>query len=122
VEFRLPKRIRRDPHAPRIERRKGEGRADTLTIGMGSGMAQIFMPRLFPRLNDILPGVRLELTGFVPYAEVARHVATADVGLVPYEESNGTHCAFVAKAVVSRGALRLDGAPELADAREDIDD
>lgn len=30
--------------------------------------------------------------------------------------------AFVAKAVVSRGALRLDGAPELADAREDIDD
>ena len=45
------------------------------------------------------PGVRLELTGFVPYAEVARHVATADVGLVPYEESNGTHCAFVAKAV-----------------------
>lgn len=45
------------------------------------------------------PGVRLELTGFVPYAEVARHFATADVGLVPYEESNGTHCAFVAKAV-----------------------
>lgn len=45
------------------------------------------------------PGVRLELTGFVPYAEVARHLASADVGLVPYEESNGTHCAFVAKAV-----------------------
>ena len=45
------------------------------------------------------PGVRLELTGFVPYAEVARHIAGADVGLVPYEESNGTHCAFVAKAV-----------------------
>lgn len=34
---------------------------DTLTIGMGSGMAQIFMPRIFPRLNEILPGVRLEL-------------------------------------------------------------
>ena len=45
------------------------------------------------------PGVKLELTGFVPYAEVARHIATADVGIVPYEESNGTHCAFVAKAV-----------------------
>ncbi len=45
------------------------------------------------------PGVRLELTGFVPYAEVARHLAGADVGIVPYEESNGTHCAFVAKAV-----------------------
>ncbi|WP_315834149.1 LysR family transcriptional regulator [Bradyrhizobium prioriisuperbiae] len=35
--------------------------SDTLTIGMGSGMAQIFMPRLFPRLHEILPGVRLEL-------------------------------------------------------------
>jgi DNA-binding transcriptional LysR family regulator len=35
--------------------------SDTLTIGMGSGMAQIFMPRLFLRLQDILPGVRLEL-------------------------------------------------------------
>ncbi len=45
------------------------------------------------------PGVRLELIGFVPYAEVARHLTGADVGIVPYEESNGTHCAFVAKAV-----------------------
>jgi glycosyltransferase involved in cell wall biosynthesis len=43
--------------------------------------------------------VKFELTGFVPYAEVARQLQTADVGLVPYEESNGTHCAFVAKAV-----------------------
>jgi DNA-binding transcriptional LysR family regulator len=34
---------------------------DSLTIGMGSGMAQIFMARLFPDLHDILPGVRLEL-------------------------------------------------------------
>ncbi len=45
------------------------------------------------------PGIRLELTGFIPYEEVARQVASADVGLVPYEASNGTHCAFVAKAV-----------------------
>ena len=35
--------------------------SDTLTIGMGSGMAQIFMPRLFGDLNKILPGVRLEI-------------------------------------------------------------
>ena len=45
------------------------------------------------------PRIRLELTGFIPYDEVARQVASADVGLVPYEASNGTHCAFVAKAV-----------------------
>lgn len=35
--------------------------SDTLTIGMGSGMAQIFMPRLFGKLDTITPGVRLEI-------------------------------------------------------------
>jgi len=36
--------------------------SDTLTIGMGSGMAQMFMPRLFgDKLRKILPGVRLEV-------------------------------------------------------------
>lgn len=35
--------------------------SDTLTIGMGSGMAQIFMPRVFNNLSDLLPGVRLEI-------------------------------------------------------------
>ena len=41
----------------------------------------------------------MELTGFTPYAEVARHLQTATMGIVPYEESTGTHCAFVAKIV-----------------------
>ncbi len=35
--------------------------SDTLTIGMGSGMAQIFMPRLFGGLHEKLSGVRLEI-------------------------------------------------------------
>ena len=34
---------------------------DTFKIGMGSGMAQIFMPRMFRELGDILPGARLEI-------------------------------------------------------------
>jgi DNA-binding transcriptional LysR family regulator len=34
---------------------------DTLTLAMGSGMAQIFMPRLFRDLGKTLPGVRLEI-------------------------------------------------------------
>src|SRR6185312_10012696 len=38
-------------------------------------------------------------TGFVPYTEVSKHLADASVGIVPYEESAGTHCAFVAKLV-----------------------
>ncbi|MBX3734835.1 MAG: glycosyltransferase family 4 protein [Verrucomicrobiae bacterium] len=51
------------------------------------------------QLRTRIPGVRVETPGFVPYHEVAREVGRATVGLVPYEESNGTHCAFVAKAV-----------------------
>jgi DNA-binding transcriptional LysR family regulator len=35
--------------------------ADALRLGMGSGMAQIFMPRLFGDLHQTLPGVRLEI-------------------------------------------------------------
>jgi DNA-binding transcriptional LysR family regulator len=34
---------------------------DTVTIGMGSGMAQIFIPRMFTNLENNLPGVRLEI-------------------------------------------------------------
>jgi glycosyltransferase involved in cell wall biosynthesis len=46
-----------------------------------------------------IPHFKFESTGFVPYAEVAKHLADASVGIVPYEESAGTHCAFVAKVV-----------------------
>jgi DNA-binding transcriptional LysR family regulator len=35
--------------------------SDTLALGMGSGMAQMFMPRLFADLDAVLPGVRLEI-------------------------------------------------------------
>jgi glycosyltransferase involved in cell wall biosynthesis len=51
------------------------------------------------RAHRQIPGCKLDSTGFVPYAEVAKHLADASVGIVPYEESAGTHCAFVAKAV-----------------------
>lgn len=37
--------------------------------------------------------------GFVPYEAVAERLGAGMVGLVPYEESAGTHCAFVAKVV-----------------------
>jgi DNA-binding transcriptional LysR family regulator len=35
--------------------------SDTLKIGMGSGMGQIFIPRMFADLKNDLPGVRLEI-------------------------------------------------------------
>jgi glycosyltransferase involved in cell wall biosynthesis len=46
-----------------------------------------------------IPNARIECTGFVPYTEVVKHLQSADLGIVPYEESTGTHCAFVAKIV-----------------------
>ena len=46
-----------------------------------------------------LPGFQFEATGFTPYAEVSQRLASATVGIVPYEESAGTPCAFVAKIV-----------------------
>ena len=51
------------------------------------------------RAEAMVPGLNIECTGFVPYAEMARHLANATVGIVPYAESTGTHCAFVAKIV-----------------------
>jgi len=46
-----------------------------------------------------LPGLRVECTGFVPYTQVAGELRRATLGIVPYEESAGVHCAFVAKLV-----------------------
>ena len=46
-----------------------------------------------------VPSAKVETTGFTPYTEVANHLSNATVGMVPYEESTGTHCAFVAKIV-----------------------
>jgi glycosyltransferase involved in cell wall biosynthesis len=57
------------------------------------------LEQLLRRAEKEIPGFKSETTGFVPYTEVAKHLADADVGIVPYEESAGTHCAFVAKIV-----------------------
>lgn len=42
-------------------RRLRGAQSDTVNIGMGSGMAQIFIPRVFGNLKADLPGVRLEI-------------------------------------------------------------
>jgi glycosyltransferase involved in cell wall biosynthesis len=69
------------------------------------------------RAEATSPGLRIECTGFVPYAEMARHLATATVGIVPYEESTGTHCAFVAKIVEYLGVGRPAVSTPLKSAR-----
>lgn len=53
----------------------------------------------FLQRAQTIPNFKFDATGFTPYAEVSRQLASATVGIVPYEESAGTHCAFVAKIV-----------------------
>src|ERR1044071_4457792 len=57
------------------------------------------LEKLLNRAQKEIPNFKFESTGFVPYAEVSKHLSDASVGIVPYEESSGTHCAFVAKVV-----------------------
>ena len=55
--------------------------------------------KLAKRVLTAAPSAKLECTGFVPYGEVAKRLGQAGVGIIPYESSSGTHCAFVAKLV-----------------------
>jgi glycosyltransferase involved in cell wall biosynthesis len=63
------------------------------------GQRTAALEKFLNRAQQGIPGFKFESTGFMPYAEVSRHLADASVGIVPYEESAGTHCAFVAKIV-----------------------
>jgi glycosyltransferase involved in cell wall biosynthesis len=69
------------------------------TIFRFVGRRTAALEKLLSRAQREIPGFKFEATGFVPYEEVAAHLADASVGIVPYEESAGTHCAFVAKVV-----------------------
>jgi glycosyltransferase involved in cell wall biosynthesis len=53
----------------------------------------------FLQRAQAIPRFKFEADGFTPYSEVSTFLASANVGIVPYEESAGTHCAFVAKIV-----------------------
>lgn len=64
-------------------------------VGRQTSSLQAFLRRA----QNGISGFKFETTGFVSYDDVAKHLADANVGMVPYEESAGTHCAFVAKVV-----------------------
>lgn len=64
-------------------------------VGQRTAALQQFLQRVAARQ----PKAAIETTGFIPYSEVAQALQGASVGIVPYEESTGTHCAFVAKIV-----------------------
>jgi glycosyltransferase involved in cell wall biosynthesis len=64
-------------------------------VGHKTGALDVFLSRA----KATVPQAHIETTGFVNYSEVAQFLHTADLGIVPYEQSTGTHCAFVAKIV-----------------------
>lgn len=64
-------------------------------VGHRTGALDHFLTRV----RRSVPQAHIETPGFVPYEKVAEHLKEATVGVVPYEESTGTHCAFVAKIV-----------------------
>lgn len=51
------------------------------------------------RTRALAPSARIETPGFIPYDKIGEELARADLGIIPYAESTGTHCAFVAKVV-----------------------
>jgi glycosyltransferase involved in cell wall biosynthesis len=55
--------------------------------------------RVLKLVKNQIPDPAIECTGFVPYAEVAKHIHDATVGIVPYAASTGAHCAMLAKTV-----------------------
>ncbi len=63
-------------------------------VGRRTGGLEKFLQRA-----QAIPNFKFEANGFTPYAEMSQQLASATVGIVPYEESAGTHCAFVAKIV-----------------------
>jgi glycosyltransferase involved in cell wall biosynthesis len=64
-------------------------------VGQKTGALEAFLRRA----KDRMPNASIQTIGFIPYTEVAEHLRSANLGIVPYEESTGTHCAFVAKIV-----------------------
>jgi glycosyltransferase involved in cell wall biosynthesis len=74
-------------------------RARPETVFRFVGKHTAALEKFLRRARKQVPGATVDAPGFVPYAEVARQLASATVGIVPYEESTGVHCAFVAKVV-----------------------
>ncbi len=66
-----------------------------LLVGKQTATVERFLYNLRARV----PAAQVDCTGFLPYSQVAQQLSGATLGIVPYEESSGTHCAFVAKIV-----------------------
>jgi DNA-binding transcriptional LysR family regulator len=96
---------------------------DTLTLAMGSGMAQIFMPRLFRDLTKALPGVRLEILT-APTRNIFNdlHEERVDAGIAIESDPERVPSGIVIDRLTqAEMALIVPPAHKLARARKTID-
>ncbi|MEE2615459.1 MAG: glycosyltransferase family 4 protein, partial [Verrucomicrobiota bacterium] len=63
------------------------------------GKETIALKNLTKKINKLSPATNITCTGFVDYNLISEKLSEGHVGIIPYEQSAGTHCAFVAKMV-----------------------
>jgi DNA-binding transcriptional LysR family regulator len=97
--------------------------ADTLTIAMGSGMAQLFIPRIFDDLKTNLPGIRLEiLTAPTRNIFTELHEERIDAGLAIESDPERLPAGLVIDRLVdAEMALILPQKHPLARAKQPVD-
>ncbi len=57
------------------------------------------LKKLTKRVRQTSRSANIQCSGFVDYKQIASGLGQAHVGIIPYESSVGSHCAFVAKMV-----------------------
>jgi DNA-binding transcriptional LysR family regulator len=96
---------------------------DTFSIGMGSGMAQVFMPRLFRNLEELLPSARLEIfTAPTRHIFDDLHEERIDAGIAIESEPDRVPAGLVFERLTSiEMALIAHPKHALAKAKQPID-
>ena len=63
------------------------------------GKETIELKNLIKKITNLSPKTNISCTGFINYELISEKLYQGHVGIIPYEESSGAHCAFVAKMV-----------------------
>ena len=63
------------------------------------GKETIELKNLIRKITNLSPKTNISCTGFINYELISERLYQGHVGIIPYEESSGAHCAFVAKMV-----------------------
>ena len=85
------------PIATEAITRIAQAKPETHFLFIGKETAAL--KNLTERVRRTVRSANIQCTGFVDYNSIASGLGQANVGIIPYESSVGTHCAFVAKMV-----------------------